>query len=174
TCALPICLIALSAHLEGKLVRQLDQTGLAQRFGAVLSHVRVSLDREHAPALRIPAGQVDLLIGADLVVAAGVESLAMLATNRSSVIVNTHQEMPPSFIRDPDYRLPEQRLLHALRSRSRPGGLSTLDATRLASALLGDSVAANVFMLGFAFQRGKLPVGSAALYRALELFGVNV
>jgi len=167
-------LVGLAAHLEGKLVCQLDQTGLAQRFGAVLSHVRVSREREHAPALRIPAGQVDLLIGADLVVAGGVESLAMLSAERSSVIVNPHHEMPPSFLRDPDYRLPEARLLHALRERSRPDELSTLDATRLASALLGDSVAANVFMLGFAFQRGKLPVGSAALYRALELYGVNV
>src|SRR5690606_29093768 len=72
-------LIGLAAHLDGKLVRQLDQTGLAQRFGAVLSHVRVSHEREHGPALRIPAGQVDLLIGADLVVAGGVESLTMLS-----------------------------------------------------------------------------------------------
>src|SRR5690606_11554689 len=96
------------------------------------------------------------------------------SAERSSVIVNTHLEMPPSFIRDPDYRLPEQRLLHALGARCRTDELATLDATRLASALLGDSVAANVFMLGFAFQLGKLPVGSAALYRALELYGVNV
>src|SRR5690606_36004828 len=167
-------LIGLAAHLEGKHVLQLDQTGLAQRFGAVLSHVRVSRERDHAPAFRIPAGQVDLLIGADLIVAGGSEALAMLSAERSSVIVNTHHEMPPSFVRDPDYRLPEERLLDALRARSRPDEPSTLDATRLASALLGDSVAANVFMLGFAFQRGKLPVGSAALYRALELYGVNV
>jgi indolepyruvate ferredoxin oxidoreductase len=165
-------LLGLAAHLEGRHVRQLDQTGLAQRFGAVLSHVRVTRRKEDAATLRIPAGQVDLSIGADLVVAGGAESLAMLSADRSSVIVNSHHEMPPSFIRDPDYRLPEQGLLRALRLRSRE--LSTLDATRLASALLGDSVAANVFLLGFAFQRGKLPVGGAALYRALELFGVNV
>src|SRR5690606_32022093 len=138
-------LLGLAAHLEGKHVRQLDQTGLAQRFGAVLSHVRVSAGREDAATLRIPAGQVDLLIGADLVVAGGPEALAMLSAERSSVIVNTHHEMPPSFIRDPDFRVPEEQVLHALGLRSRPGALSTLDATRLASALLGDSVAANVF-----------------------------
>src|SRR5690606_3013203 len=107
-------LLGLAAHLEGKHVRQLDQTGLAQRCGAVLSHVRVSSDGEAAPALRIPAGQVDLLLGADLVVAGGPEPLAMLSSLRSAVIVNTHHEMPPSFIRDPDYRLPEERLLGAL------------------------------------------------------------
>src|SRR5690606_30433881 len=124
--------------------------------------------------MRIPAGQVDLLIGADLVVAGGEEPLRMLAASRSAVIVNTHHEMPSSFIRDPGYQLPEQQLLNGLRGHSRADAYATLDATRLASALLGDSVAANVFLLGFAFQRGQLPVGGASLYRALELFGVNV
>ncbi|MFO7287576.1 MAG: indolepyruvate ferredoxin oxidoreductase family protein [Gammaproteobacteria bacterium] len=167
-------LLGLAAHLEGKHVRQLDQTGLAQRFGAVLSHVRITAAKDDAATLRIPAGQVDLLIGADLVVAGGPEALALLSPERSAVIVNTHHEMPPSFVRDPDFRVPEEQVLDALARRSREGALSTLDATRLASALLGDSVAANVFMLGFAFQRGTLPVGGEALYRALELYGVNV
>lgn len=167
-------LLGLAAHLEGKVVLQLDQTGLAQKFGAVLSHVRIAQDREHVHGMRIPAGQVDLLLGADLVVAAGPESLAMLSPERSAVTVNTHEEMPPSFIYDPDYDFPARKLLAALGSRSRAERVSTLDATRLASALLGDSIAANVFMLGFAFQRGALPLSSASLYRALELFGVNV
>ena len=167
-------LLGLAAHLEGKVVRQVDQTGLAQRYGSVVSHVRISTERERVHAMRIPTGQVDLLIGADLVVAAGEEPLSMLSAERSAVIVNSHHEMPSRFIRDRDYQLPEQGLLHALRCRSRPEQFSTLDATRLASALLGDSVAANVFLLGFAFQRGRLPVGGNALYRALELFGVNV
>ncbi|HEX7082105.1 MAG TPA: indolepyruvate ferredoxin oxidoreductase family protein [Gammaproteobacteria bacterium] len=167
-------LIGLAAHLEGKAVRQLDQTGLAQRFGAVLSHVRIAGSRERLHTPRIPRGRVDLLLGADLVVSGGEEALASLSTERSAVIVNTHHEMPPEFVRDPDFRVDDQRLLHALGQRCRPGDLATLDATRLAVALLGDSVAANVFLLGFAFQRGKLPVSGAALYRALELFGVNV
>jgi indolepyruvate ferredoxin oxidoreductase len=167
-------LLGLAAHLEGKVVLQLDQTGLAQKFGAVLSHVRIAADREHVHGMRIPAGQVDLLLGADLIVAGGPESLAMLSPERSTVVVNTHEEMPPSFIYDRDYDFPGRQLLAALRSRSRADRLSTLEATRLASALLGDSIAANVFMLGFAFQRGLLPLSSASLYRALELFGVNV
>ena len=98
----------------------------------------------------------------------------MLSTERSQVIVNTHEEMPPAFIRDPDYAFPGQDLLRALKAASRVDGVSTLDATRLASALLGDSIGANVLMLGFAFQRGQLPVSGAALYRALELYGRNV
>jgi indolepyruvate ferredoxin oxidoreductase len=167
-------LLGLAAHLEGKTVLQLDQTGLAQRFGAVLSHVRIASDRERVHGMRIPAGQVDLLLGADLIVSAENEPLSMLSADRSAVVVNTHEEMPPSFILDRDFKFPAQRLLHELRSRSRPEQFSTLDATRLASALLGDSIAANVFLLGFAFQRGLLPLSGRALYRALELYGVNV
>jgi indolepyruvate ferredoxin oxidoreductase len=167
-------LLGLAAHLEGKHVLQLDQTGLAQKFGAVLSHVRIATDRERLHGMRIPAGQVDLLLGADLVVAGGKEPLSMLSAERSAVIVNTHEEMPPSFIRDRDLVFPSGSLLHGLHAMSRADGLATLDATRLAAALLGDSIGANVLMLGFAFQRGLLPVSGAALYRALELYGRNV
>jgi indolepyruvate ferredoxin oxidoreductase len=167
-------LLGLAAHLEHKAVLQLDQTGLAQRFGAVLSHLRIAADATRMHCVRIPAGQVDLAIGADLLVAGGRQALALLSPERSSVIVNTHHEMPSNFILDRDFEFPEQRLLSALRDRSRPQRCATIDATRLASALLGESVAANVFLLGYAFQLGRLPVGGAALYRALELFGVNV
>jgi len=98
----------------------------------------------------------------------------MLAPDRSAVIVNTHEEMPSDFIRDRDYAFPGKRLVASLRAAGRPGAVATLDATRLASALLGDSIGANVLMLGFAFQRGLLPVSGVALYRALELYGRNV
>jgi len=167
-------LLGLAAHLEGQHVLQLDQTGLAQKYGAVLSHVRIAADAERLHGMRIPSGQVDLLLGADLIVAAGKEPLSMLSPQRSAVIVNTHEEMPPSFIRDRDFRFPGVSLLGSLRAASRPDGVATLDATRLAAALLGDSIGANVLMLGFAFQRGLLPVSGAALYRALELYGRNV
>jgi indolepyruvate ferredoxin oxidoreductase len=167
-------LLGLAAHLEGKAVLQLDQTGLAQKYGAVLSHVRIAADATRLHGMRIPAGQVDLLLGADLIVAAGKEPLSMLATDRSAVIVNTYEEMPSDFIRDRDFAFPGQALLGALRAAGRSDALATLDATRLASALLGDSIGANVLMLGFAFQRGWLPVSGESLYRALELYGRNV
>jgi indolepyruvate ferredoxin oxidoreductase len=167
-------LIGLAAHLEGKVVLQLDQTGLAQKFGAVLSHVRIAEDRDRVHGMRIPHGQVDLLLGADLMIATDEEPLAMLSASRSSVVVNTHAEMPPRFIAEPDMDYPVESMLDELRRHSRPEGLSTIDATRLAAALLGDSIAANVFLLGFAFQKGLIPLSSDALYRALELFGRNV
>jgi indolepyruvate ferredoxin oxidoreductase len=167
-------LLGLAAHLEGKAVVQLDQTGLAQKYGAVLSHVRISAESRRLHGMRIPAGQVDLLLGADLVVAAGKEPLSMLSSERSAVIVNTHEEMPSNFIRDRDFAFPGRALLAELRSATHADAIATFDATRLASALLGDSIGANVLMLGFAFQRGLLPVSGAALYRALELYGRNV
>src|SRR5262245_46267014 len=98
----------------------------------------------------------------------------MLSPQRSAVIVNTHEEMPSDFIRDRDFKFPGKRLVGSLRAAGRSGAVATLDATRLAAALLGDSIGANVLMLGFAFQRGLLPVSGAALYRALELYGRNV
>ena len=82
--------------------------------------------------------------------------------------------MPSDFIRDRDFVFPGKARSAPLRTAGRAGGVATLDATRLASALLGDSIGANVLMLGFAFQRGLLPVSGAALYRALELYGRNV
>jgi indolepyruvate ferredoxin oxidoreductase len=167
-------LLGLAAHLEGKSVVQLDQTGLAQKYGGVLSHVRIGAEPTRLHGMRIPAGQVDLLLGADLIVAAGKEPLSMLSPERSAVIVNTHEEMPSDFIRDRDFAFPGKRLVASLRAAGRAGAVATLDATRLAAALLGDSIGANVLMLGFAFQRGLLPVSGAALYRALELYGRNV
>jgi indolepyruvate ferredoxin oxidoreductase len=167
-------LIGLAAHLEGNVVLQLDQTGLAQKYGAVLSHVRIASERDRVHGMRIPHGQVDLLLGADLMIATDKEPLAMLSAKRSAVVVNTHAEMPPRFIAEPDMDYPVESMLDELRRHSRPDGLSTLDATSLASALLGDSIAANVLLLGFAFQKGLIPLSSEALYRALELFGRNV
>jgi indolepyruvate ferredoxin oxidoreductase len=167
-------LLGLAAHLEGKSVQQLDQTGLAQKYGGVLSHVRIGAEPNSLHGMRIPAGQVDLLLGADLIVAAGKEPLSMLSPDRSAVIVNTHEEMPSDFIRDRDFAFPGKRLVGSLRAAGRSGAIATFDATRLAAALLGDSIGTNVLMLGFAFQRGLLPVSGAALYRALELYGRNV
>src|SRR5690606_14367913 len=103
-------LLGLAAHLEGKHVHQLDQTGLAQKYGAVLSHVRIAENPERLHGMRIPAGHVDVLLGADLVVAAGKEPLAMLSDDRSEVVVNVHEELPPGFIRDPNFALPSRAL----------------------------------------------------------------
>jgi len=168
-------LLGLAAHLEGKAVAELAQTGLAQKFGAVLSHVRIaSTAAELIGSGSIAEGEADVLLGCDLMVAASAPSMTRLAADRSTVVVNSHHGLPPAFVHNPDLEFPGQALLASLGAASRRDEMTILDATGLASGLLGDAMLATTFLLGFALQRGLLPVSAAALDRALELFGSNV
>ena len=168
-------ILGMAAHLEGRRVMALDQTGLAQKFGAVVSHVRIGASGDNLRCAQIPAGKVDLLLGADLVVASGRDILARLDSDRTRAVLNTHEEMPSAFVLDPDYEFVDSTMLASLAKATRrsPGPVA-VDATGLATALLGDAIAANLFLLGVAFQRGLLPVSEAAIVRAIELSGVAV
>ena len=167
-------ILGMAAHLEGRRVMALDQTGLAQKFGAVVSHVRIGVSADNLRCSQIPAGKVDLLLGADLIVASGQDVLARLDADRTRVVVNTHEEMPAAFILDPDYEFVESAMLASLANATRSSDPVVVNATGLATALLGDGIAANLFLLGVAFQRGLLPVSEAAIIRAIELNGVSV
>jgi len=164
-------LLGLAAHLDGKAVLELAQTGLAQKFGAVLSHVRIAENAADLDGARIPEGSADIMIGCDLMVAAGPAAISRLGTSRTALVINSHEGLPPGFIEAPDLELPGQAMLATLRTAGDGGRFTALDATGYASELLGDAQLANVFMLGFALQKGLLPVSAAAIDRALELFG---
>ena len=166
--------LGLAAHLEGRRVMALDRTGLAQKYGAVVSHVRIGASAERLHCAQIPAGRTDLLLGADLVVASGRDTLAKLSPQRTRAVINTHVDMPSGFIHDPDFDFAEGAKLKLLAGSTRPGAMATVDATGLTTALLGDGIVANLFLLGFAFQRGLLPVSEAAIVRAVQLNGVAV
>ena len=161
-------LLGMAAHLEGKGAAVLDMTGLAQKGGAVMSHLRIAARPEDIQTVRIAPGGARLLLGCDLVVAGGNEALATLAPGRGHAVVNTQPMMTGDFTRQADLDFPaaalERRLLDAAGPRA-----SFVDAARLASALLGDAIAANLFMVGFAYQKGLLPVSAAAIERAIEL-----
>jgi indolepyruvate ferredoxin oxidoreductase len=166
--------LALAAHLEGKSVVELAQTGLAQKFGAVLSHVRIADsadDLQGGP--RVADGQADLLLASDLMVAAAQPALTRLAPDRSAVVVNCHHGLPPAFIHERDLEFPAQALLAALKERGHGDEFTVFDATRYATELLGDAMLANVVMLGAALQLGLLPVSAAALDRAFEELGIK-
>jgi indolepyruvate ferredoxin oxidoreductase len=163
-------LIGMAAHLEGKAVTVLDQTGLAQKGGAVLSHVRIAADSSALFAPRIV--HADLLLGCDLLVAAAPATLERLRRGRTQAVINTAAAITGDQVRHPETGFPRDATLALLRERLGPA--DELDATRLASRLVGDAIATNMFMLGYAWQRGWLPVGRAALQRALELNGVAV
>ena len=166
-------LIAMAAHIEGKGCATMNQTGLAQKFGAVVSHVRVGRRQDDILAVRIPAGEADLLLGCDLVVATTYEAMGKVAHGRTQAVVNDAQVPTASFILDPDAPFPTSAMKQRVRSEVGEG-CHFLDSTRIATALLGDSIASNLFLLGYAWQRGLVPVSAAALERAIELNAVAV
>lgn len=167
-------LLGTAAHIEGRHVKVLDQTGLAQKFGSVMSHVRIGSKEEEPHTARIPAGSADLLLGCDLVVAGGGESLRRLSAQRSAAVVDTHEEMTAAFLKDRDFRLPGCELREAIAGLTRPGQSFECNATSLAAEYLGDSVSTNLLLLGFAWQRGLVPLREASIRQAIKLNGIAV
>ncbi len=165
-------LLGMAAHLDGRASTVLDMTGLAQKFGAVISHLRIADEPAQIHAPRIAAGNARLLLGCDLVVAASFDALAKLDPQRSVALVNDHASMPAAFTRDPDLRFPAAEMAAAIREAAADSDF--FDATRLATQLLGDAIASNLFSIGYAWQRGLLPLSAAAIERAIELNGVAV
>jgi len=165
--------LAIAAHLEGWYSSNLDVTGLSQKYGAVLSHVRIARSPDARHATRISAGEADTLIGCDLIVAAGDEALSKLAAGRSRGVVCSDLVPTGEFARNPDWRVDAAGLVQRLRTVLGDDVL-IVDGQRLATALLGDSIAANMFMLGAAWQLGQVPLALASIERAIELNGVAV
>jgi indolepyruvate ferredoxin oxidoreductase len=167
-------LVGMAAHIEGKGTSILDMTGLSQKGGAVFAHIRVASRPEDLHSVRVADGEADLLLGCDLVVAAGDEALSKLAPGHAKAVVNTHEIVTGNFTRNPDFRLPIAELRHNLETAVGTKGLDLVDATDLATTLLGDSIATNLFLLGFAYQKGLVPVSAEAIERAIELNAVSV
>ena len=167
-------LLGMAAHLEGRGCSVLDMAGLAQKGGAVVSHVRLAPKPEDIHAVRISAGSARLLLGCDLVVAAGYEALSKMTAGRTRAVVNSHQVMTGEFTRNPDLAFPGGEMERLINEAAGPGQADFIDATRVATALLGDSIATNLFMLGYAWQKGLVPLSAAALEQAIELNQVAV
>jgi indolepyruvate ferredoxin oxidoreductase len=164
-------LLGMAAHLEGKGVSVLDMTGLAQKNGEVVSHVRIGDTPEQMYATRIAAGEAKLILACDILTSVGYDALAKMQKGVTKALVNTALVMPAQFTREPDLRFPVGSMEQEIKDAVAPGDAEFLDATKLATGLMGDSIATNLFMVGFAFQRGLLPVGEAAILRAIELNG---
>ena len=167
-------LLSMAAHLEGKGCSILDMTGLAQKGGAVGSHLQFAREPGQLSATRIAPGGADLVLGCDLVVTAGIDTLRTARRDHTQALVNSYQVMPGEFTRDRDLTLPDAGLRHDIRAAVGERCATFFNATSLATALLGDSIAANLLMLGYAYQRGLIPVSAAAIQRAVELNGVAV
>ncbi len=166
-------LIGMAAHLEGKGTSALDMTGMSQKNGAVTSHVRIAKTPEQIRAQRIAAGEADLVLGCDMLTAGASDALAKTGAGRTVAVINTHQQPTGQFAQNADWQFPAERI-RLLINEAVENRAHFLDATRIATALMGDSIATNLFMLGFAFQQGLIPVGEASLMRAIELNGVAI
>jgi len=167
-------LLGMAAHLEGKGATVLDYTGLAQKNGAVMSSVRIGRKPEDIKAVRIATGGSNLVLGCDMVVAASDKALATMENGGTRAIINSHLAPTAAFTLNPDLKYGPNAMQDAIKEAAGGNQTEFLDATRLATALMGDSIATNLFMLGYAFQRGQLPVGEEALMKAIELNGVAV
>jgi indolepyruvate ferredoxin oxidoreductase len=162
-------LLGMAAHLEGKGASVLDVTGLAQKNGPVTSHVRVAASPEDLFSTRIGVGRADLVLGCDIVVTAGAEGLSRMSREHTTAVVNLHVAPTFDFATHPDLDLSSDAMTKAIGEAAADPHF--VAATKLATALLGDAIASNLFLLGYALQRGRVPVGLPALERAIELNG---
>jgi indolepyruvate ferredoxin oxidoreductase len=166
--------LGMAAHLEGKAVGIIDMAGLAQKGGAVFSYMRIAERAEDIHAIRIAAGGADLVLGGDIVVAGNKKVLAAVRHGGTRMLVNTAEFLPGDFTRNADFSLPTVRLKRALTAAAGPEQTRFVEATRLATALLGNSIGANIFLVGYAYQLGALPLSAAAIEEAIELNGEAV
>ncbi|MGI9373871.1 MAG: indolepyruvate ferredoxin oxidoreductase family protein [Hyphomicrobiales bacterium] len=166
--------MAMAAHLEGKGAGIIDMAGLSQKNGAVVSHLKIAKSPEDIASIRVAAGGAELLLGCDLVTSASEENLAAVAKGHTKAVVNDFETMPAMFTQDADYKLPGDELRLSIEARTGPEGTEFVNATKIATALMGDSIATNMFTLGFAWQRGLIPLSHEALEQAIRMNGVAI
>src|SRR5436190_652862 len=166
-------LLGMAAHIEGKASMILDMSGLAQKGGAVLSHVRLSAHTADVTCSRIVTGTADLVLAADEVVAVAKETISLCESSRTHGVINTHLIPIADFIMNRDFNFQRGKVNHVMEASLRQGS-TFFDFTHVAESLLGDSIATNVMMMGYAYQRGLLPVSAEAIEKAIEINGVSI
>jgi indolepyruvate ferredoxin oxidoreductase len=167
-------ILGMAAHIEGKGVGVLDMAGLAQKGGAVYSHMRIAQRPEDIHAIRIAAGAADLVLGGDIVVAGNKKVLAAVKHGATAMVINVAEFLPGDFTRNPDYSLPTERLKRAITAQAGAEKTRFIDASRVATALFGNSVGTNIFLVGYAYQLGAIPLAGASIEHAIELNGEAV
>ena len=166
-------ILAMAAHLEERPVRSVDALGLAQKGGGVYAQLRVGLPNGDALlSPRIGAGQADLMIAADLVVAHGRFARPLLSPQRSTVVLSEGVAPTAEFVLNPETRLDAAGMRASLDAACRE--VVALPGARAVEESFGDLIYLNVYLLGVAYQRGLVTLGSSAILRALELNGVEV
>ena len=163
-----------AAHIEGKGFGAIDMAGLAQKGGAVACHLKIARSSADISAIRVGVAGADLVLGGDLVVTASNKILEAMRPDETTVVVSSHEMTTGDFARDPNLTVPGKALMDAISERIGTGQLEKLDAQKWAVTLFGDSIAANMFLLGYAYQLGRIPVGAEAIEEAIKLNGVAI
>jgi len=167
-------IVGMAAHLEGKAFGALDMAGLAQKGGAVWSHLQIAEKLEDIRTVRLGSGGANAMVGCDFVTSASENSMEMVRAGETRAVVNLHQQMTGEFTRDTNIQFPKSSLQKTIARGVGEDNVQFVEATRIATALLGNSIATNMFMLGMAFQKGLIPIGSDAINKAVELNGTAV
>jgi indolepyruvate ferredoxin oxidoreductase len=167
-------ILGMAAHLEGRGVGVLDMAGLAQKGGAVFSYMRIAENPDAIHAIRVAAGRADLILGGDIVVAGTRKILASVKHGATEMVVNTAEFMPGEFTRNADFSLPSERLKRTIVADAGADKTHFINASGIAAALFGQSIGANMFMVGYAYQLGAIPLSAAAIEKAIELNGEAV
>ncbi|MBP6008667.1 MAG: indolepyruvate ferredoxin oxidoreductase family protein [Rhodoferax sp.] len=167
-------LLGMAAHLEGKGVVTQDAGGLAQKGGATWSHIQIANSPELIYTSKVDVAKADLVIGCDAIVAASKATLAVMQLGRTFVALNTHATPTAAFVHDTQWQFPAGGCEAALAAAVGTERLGALDAEHIAVAALGDSIYTNPLLLGYAWQKGRVPLSHAALMRAMDLNGVQV
>ena len=167
-------LLGMAAHIEGKGIVTQDAGGLAQKGGATWSHVLIAASQGDIHTTRVGMAAADLIIGCDPIVTASPETVLRMGADRTHVALNTHSTPTAAFVKDAQWPNPAQACMAEITQIVGPTGISTFDADAVATRLMGDSIYTNPLMLGYAWQKGWVPLGRASLARAMELNAVAV
>jgi indolepyruvate ferredoxin oxidoreductase len=167
-------ILGMAANLENKGFTSLDMAGLAQKGGAVWAHLQVAAKPEDIKTVRLGSGGAGLVLGCDLVVSASQKTMDTTRQGLTRMVVNTHQQMTGDFTRNANFAFPAQSLKRTITRGVGEGNAAFVEATRVATALMGDSIATNMFMLGVAYQKGLVPISADAINKAIELNGAAV
>jgi len=167
-------ILAMAAHVEGKGAIVLDMSGLAQKGGPVMSHVRLADNQADLHSTRVGTGSADLVIGCDLIVTASRDALSRMGEGRTYAAINSTGSSTAAFVKNPDWQFPGASSQSEIVKACGIDRVSFVDAGKIATALMGDAIATNMFMLGYAWQQGRVPLTEASIMKAIELNGVAV
>jgi indolepyruvate ferredoxin oxidoreductase len=167
-------LLGVAAHLEGRGVVTQDAGGLAQKGGATWSHIQIANRPEAIFSTKVDTAKADLVIACDAIVGAGKYTMSVMREGRTFVALNTHGTPTAAFVRNPDWQFPGGNCEAAVATAVGATMVGAFDAEQAAVQLVGDSIYTNPLLLGYAWQKGRVPLSHAALMRAFELNGVQI